>query len=389
MEAMIMSNNARREYLDAIRARYRLARKPSKKLILDEFCDTCGYHRKYAIRILNARPGRSVPPKLTSSGRRPQYQSPDVLAFLKRLWKASNLACGKRLKAMIPLWLPHDQTTSAQTRKLLLRISAATIDRRLAPVRRHHTKLGLATTKPGSLLKKHIPIKTNQWDEHIPGFLEADTVAHCGASMAGMFAFTLNSVDIATNWSEQRAAWGKGEQGILSALKSIEAALPFRVRGFDCDNGSEFINWTILDHYTKRKRPVAYTRSREYHKNDNAHVEGKNWTHVRQYLGYQRFDDPAIVPMLNDLYTSEWRLLMNFFVPSVKLLDKQRVKSSIIKTYDVPKTPWQRVLESPHVAPQRKLQLKKLFQQLNPFLLQQCVDMKIRRIIAVASHSRT
>ena len=384
-----MSNSAKREYLETIRARYRLARKPIKKLILDEFCDTCGYHRKYAIRILNARPGRFVPTKLTTSGRRPQYQSPDVLAFLKRLWKASNLACSKRLKAMIPLWLPHDQTTSAQTRKLLLSISAATIDRRLAPVRRHHTKLGLATTKPGSLLKKHIPIKTNQWDEHIPGFLEADTVAHCGSSMAGMFAFTLNSVDIATNWSEQRAAWGKGEQGILSALKSIEAALPFRVRGFDCDNGSEFINWTILDHYTKRKRPVAYTRSREYHKNDNAHVEGKNWTHVRQYLGYQRFDDPAIVPMLNDLYTTEWRLLMNFFVPSVKLLDKQRVKSRIIKTYDVPKTPWQRVLESPHVASQRKLELTKLFQQLNPFLLHQSVDKKIRRILTLASHSRT
>lgn len=382
-----MSTNAKREYLDAIRARYRLARKPTKKLILDEFCDTCGYHRKYAIRILNARPGRSTPPKLKTSGRRPQYQNPEVLAFLKRLWKASNLACGKRLKAMIPLWLPYDRTTSAQTRKLILRISAATIDRRLAPVRRHHTKLGLATTKPGSLLKKHIPIKTNQWDEHIPGFLEADTVAHCGSSMAGMFAFTLNSVDIATNWSEQRATWGKGEQGTLAALKSIEAALPFRVRGFDCDNGSEFVNWTILDHYTKRKRPVAYTRSREYHKNDNAHVEGKNWTHVRQYLGYQRFDDPAIVPMLNDLYTTDWRLLMNFFVPSVKLLDKQRIKSRTLKIYDVPKTPLQRVLESPHVAPQRKHELKQLFQQLNPFLLQQSVDKKIRLILARASHS--
>lgn len=382
-----MSNNAKREYLEAIRARYRLARKPIKKLILDEFCDTCGYHRKYAIRILNADPGRLIPTKRNRSGRRPQYQNPAVLVFLKRLWKASNLVCGKRLKAMIPLWLPHEPTTSAEARKLLFRISAASIDRLMAPVRRHHTKCGLATTKPGSLLKKHIPIKTNQWDEHIPGFLEADTVAHCGSSMAGMFAYTLNSVDIATNWSEQRALWGKGEQGTLSALKSIEAALPFRVRGFDCDNGSEFMNWTILTHYTKRKRPVAYTRSREYHKNDNAHVEGKNWTHVRQYLGYQRFDDPAIVPLLNELYTTEWRLLMNFFVPSVKLLDKQRVKSRTIKTYDAPKTPLQRVLESPHVASHRKRALKQSLQRLNPFLLQQCVDKKIRLILTRASHS--
>lgn len=379
-----MSSSAKREYLETIRARYRRARKPIKKPILDEFCDTCGYHRKYAIRILNARIGTT---KRKRSGRRPQYQHPDVLTFLKRLWKASNLACGKRLKAMIPLWLPHDQTTSAEARTLLVRIAPATIDRLLRPLRRLHTKRGLATTKPGSLLKKHIPIKTNQWDERIPGFLEADTVAHCGSSMAGMFAFTLNAVDIATNWSEQRALWGKGEQGTLAALTSIEAALPFRIRGFDSDNGSEFINWTILHHYTKRKRPVAYTRSREYHKNDNAHVEGKNWTHVRQYLGYQRFDDPTIVPLLNDLYTTEWRLLMNLFVPSVKLTNKQRVKSRIIKTYDAPKTPLQRVLESPHVAPQRKIELKALVHQLNPFFLQHCVDKKIRLILTRVSHS--
>ena len=255
-------------------------------------------------------------------------------------------------------------------------------------MRRLHTKRGLSTTKPGSLLKKQIPIKTNQWDEHVPGFLEADTVAHCGESTAGMFAYTLDALDIATNWSEQRALWGKGERGTLAALTSIEATLPFRIRGFDCDNGSEFINWTILAHYTDRKRPVAYTRSREYHKNDNAHVEGKNWTHVRQYLGYQRFDDPTIVPLLNDLYTNEWRLLMNFFLPSVKLIDKRRVRSHIIKTHDTPKTPLQRVLQSPHVDPQRKRQLRNLLNQLNPFLPQQSVDKKIRLILARASLSR-
>jgi hypothetical protein len=384
-----MSNTAKREYIDAIRERYRCASKRGKKRILDECCQVCRYNRKYAIRVLNA-PSRSSRAHVS---RRPgpprQYTHPDILRFLKRLWKASNLACGKRLKVMIALWLPFDQSIAAEARERLNAISPATIDRLLAPLRHLHTKRGLATTKPGSLLKKHIPIKTNQWDEHIPGFLEADTVAHCGSSMAGMFAFTLNAVDIATNWSEQRALWGKGEQGTLAALTSIEAALPFRVRGFDCDNGSEFMNWTILEHYAKRKRPVAYTRSREYHKNDNAHVEGKNWTHVRQYLGYQRFDDPAIIPLLNDLYTTEWRLLMNFFIPSVKLMHKLRVKSRTIKTYDAPKTPLQRVLQSPHVAPQRKRELTMLCQQLNPFLLQQCVDKKNRAILARTPHSRT
>lgn len=382
-----MSNRSKREYVDTIRERYRLASKRDKQRILDECCHVCGYHRKYAIRVLNAAQRATPPHDSRRPGPSPQYTHPDILRFLKRLWKASNLACGKRLKVMIALWLPFDRSIAAEARERLTTISAATIDRMLAPVRRLHIKRGLATTKPGSLLKKHIPIKTNQWDEHVPGFLEADTVAHCGSSMAGMFAFTLNAVDIATNWSEQRALWGKGEHGTLTALRSIEAALPFRIRGFDCDNGSEFINWTILDHYTKRKRPVAYTRSREYHKNDNAHVEGKNWTHIRQYLGYERFDDTTIVPLLNNLYTNEWRLLMNFFRPSVKLTAKHRIKSRTIKTYDSPKTPLQRVLESPHVAPQRKRELKQLFEQLNPFLLQQCVDKKIRAILARVSHS--
>lgn len=387
MGVMIMSNRAKREYLEAIRARYRMARKPMKKLILDEFCETCGYHRKYAIRVLNARKKSPNTQTRKRSGRPPQYQHPAIVAFLKQLWKASNLACGKRLKAMIPLWLPYDTQTPPEARKLLFHISAATIDRLLAPLRHKYTKLGLATTRPGSLLKKHIPIKTNQWDEHVPGFLEADTVAHCGSSMAGMFAYTLNSVDIATTWSEQRAIWGKGEHGTLTALKSIEKDLPFRIRGFDCDNGSEFLNWTIHDHYTKRKRAVSFTRSREYHKNDNAHVEGKNWTHVRQYLGYQRFDDPDIVPLLNDLYMSEWRHVMNFFLPSVKLIEKKRVKSRTIKTYDAPMTPFQRVLKSPHVAPQRKRELSKIFRDLNPFQLQRAMSAKIRIILAHASRT--
>lgn len=383
-----MSSASKREYLEAIRERYQHARKRSKQRILDELCTVCQYNRKYAIRLLNGPPPGKGVRSPRRAGRAPQYADPEILRFLKRLWKAGNLPCGKRLKAMIPLWLPSDPSISSDVRHKLESVSAATIDRLLAPLRHLYCKRGLTTTKPGSLIKKHIPIKTNQWDEHVPGFLEADTVAHCGTSMAGMFAFTLNTVDIATNWTEQRALWGRGERATVEALTSIEQALPFRLRGFDCDNGSEFINWTILTHYTKRKRPVAYTRSREYHKNDNAHIEGKNWTHVRQYLGYERFDDPILVDMLNDLYTTEWRLLMNVFLPSTKLTDKQRVKSRIIKLHDAPQTPLQRVLASPHVAPQKKRELKALMQQLNPFDLQQCMDKKIRAILIRASHPR-
>jgi hypothetical protein len=287
---------------------------------------------------------------------------------------------------MIPLWLPHyGNVLEDELLQLLTSIAPATIDRLLAPLRTRYSKHGLATTKPGSLIKKHIPIKTNQWDEHAPGFLEADTVAHCGSSTAGVFAYTVNMVDIATTWTEQRATWGKGEAGVLDAIISIEQMLPFPVRGFDCDNGSEFINWPLLKHFTQRPRPVQYTRSREYQKNDNAHIEEKNWTIVRQYLGYERFEHPRIVPLLNDLYTTQWRLLMNFFLPSMKLIEKRRFRSKIIKRHSAPLTPLQRVLASPHVDPNTKRQLILLARQLNPFDLQRQVHAKIKHVLRLAT----
>lgn len=382
----MMSTTSKREYLHSIRIRYQASPKAVKTTILNEFCRICEYDRKYALRLLNPKPYHLIGSVKSNSGRPATYHHPEILAFLKRLWIASNLACGKRLKAMIPLWLPFDESGISQNnQKLLLTMSAATIDRRLAPLRSRYTKKGLATTKPGSLLKKHIPIKTNQWDERIPGFIEADTVAHCGTSMSGIFVFTLNTVDIATGWTEQRALWGKGEQGVLEALKSIESALPFSLKGFDCDNGSEFMNWTILKHFQDRKRPVHYTRSREYQKNDNAHIEGKNWTHIRQYLGYDRFEDQRMVTLMNNLYSSEWRLLFNFFLPSVKLLAKERIKSKTIKHFDSPKTPFQRLLESTSVSRNTKDDLQILFKTLNPFYLQKIMSKKIRIILQLAT----
>jgi hypothetical protein len=382
----MMSTPSKREYLSSIKTRYQTSPKGVKTMILNEFCRVCEYDRKYAIRLLQSKSQGLSNHIKAKCGRPTTYHHPEILAFLKRLWIASNLACGKRLKVMMSLWLPFDDTGISQTNQtLLLRISAATIDRLLAPLRSRYTKKGLATTKPGSLLKKHIPIKTNQWDERIPGFIEADTVAHCGTSMAGMFVFTLNTVDIATGWTEQRALWGKGEQGVLAALKSIETALPFSLKGFDCDNGSEFMNWTILKHFQDRKRPVQYTRSREYQKNDNAHIEGKNWTHIRQYLGYDRFEDQRMIALMNNLYTSEWRLLFNFFLPSVKLLAKERLKSKTIKHFDVPKTPFQRLLESKKVTQKTREDLQLLFTTLNPFSLQKIMSKKIRIILQLAT----
>jgi hypothetical protein len=211
------------------------------------------------------------------------YDPQALLKPLKRIWVASNLPCSKRLKALLPLWLPGYMEQfgplPAQTHSALVHISAATIDRLLRPARIRYQKTGRATTKPGTLLKKHIPIKTDQWDESRPGFLEADTVAHCGTSLSGMFAYTIDCVDIATGWSEQRAVWGKGETGVLEQIHHIKKSLPFALLGFDCDNGSEFLNHHLLRHFTQRKRPIQFTRSRPYHKDDNAHIEQKNWTH--------------------------------------------------------------------------------------------------------------
>jgi hypothetical protein len=392
-----MSTRAKKEYLDAICERYRWSSKKEKQSILDEFCQVCGYNRKYAIRLLHARlfcsKTRSAQPKGVTcgqAGRPKQYNDPLVFEFLIQLWRATNLACSKRLKAIIPLWLPfYDRPVKAHTIDLLTRISASTIDRLLRPVRGRYSKFGLATTKPGSLLKKHIPIKTNQWNEHVPGFLEADTVAHCGSSVAGMFVYTVNITDIATGWTEQRATWGKGEQGVLAAIQGIEEALPFPVRGFDCDNGSEFLNWPLLKYFTHRHRPAQYTRSREYYKNDNAHIEGKNWTHVRQYLGYQRLEQKRSVNDMNNLYTTEWRLLLNFFLPSVKLQGKERVGSKTIKKHDAPQTPVQRLLASEQTPPRVKRQLQQQLTTLNPFYLQHQISMKIKKILRYATPTQS
>lgn len=250
---------------------------------------------------------------------------------------------------------------------VLSKISPSTIDRLLKPARAKYKKRGRATTKPGTLLRKQIPIKTNQWDETRPGFLEADTVAHCGDTVAGMFVYTANFTDIATGWTEQRAVWGKGEAGVLAQIKDVEQHLPFALRGFDCDNGGEFINHHLIRYFSQRKEPISFTRSRSYHKDDNCHVEQKNWTHVRQWFGHHRLDNPKFVPLMNKLYRSEWRLYHNFFLPSVKLVEKKMVASKTIKRYDKPKTPYQKVIESPEIPNSVKHFLKEQFENLNPF----------------------
>ncbi len=376
-----MGKNERQAYLKAIRSRYWRAARKAKTKILDEFCAVCGYHRKYAIRLLNQR---GKPRKKRRPGRKPIYASPELLTALKRIWFASDQMCSKKLKAAIPLWLPYYATVykalTAQTQGKLLAVSAATIDRLLKPVRVTHGRKGLSGTRPDSLLKHQIPIRTHFWDISQPGFMEADTVAHCGNSLAGSFIWSLTMTDIHTTWTESRATWDKGAQGVLAQIRDIEGRLPFALQGFDCDNGSEFLNWHLLRYFTDHPSVTSFTRSRPYKKNDNAHVEQKNWSHVRQLFGYDRFEDRQILPLMNNLYANEWSLYQNHFCPSMKLREKKRINSKYYKKYDSPRTPYHRVMASEHVSEQTKEHLKTVHESLNPFILKKNIEKKLRVI---------
>jgi len=369
-------------YLHNMRERYQGASRSEKGLILDEFCATSKQHRKSAIRVLNLKPKPRRYP--ASRGRHKIYKPEDVIKPLKDIWLACDQICGQRLKRAIPLWLPfyenHFDALPHATMEQLKIMSSATIDRLLKP-HRALSRRGISGTKPGSLLKTQIPIATAQWDNDVPGFVEADTVAHCGESLSGDFVWSLTLVDIATTWTENRATWNKGSAGVLAAIQSIEEQLPFAIKGFDSDNGSEFLNHHLLHYFTDKK--VQFTRSRPYKKNDNAHVEQKNWTHVRQLLGYERFDNPKLVPLLNNLYSKDISLLRNHFLPTVKLLKKKRVGAKIIKKHSSPTTPYERVLVSPHINDEVKLELEKVHNKLDPFMLEKRIQKQLQKIYAL------
>jgi hypothetical protein len=381
-----MSPRSKKEYREAVHLRYKNATRDEKTAILYESCATCGCHRKHAIRVFRGFK-RFTKPKAKKRGKPSLYQNEAIIKPLKEIWLAANLPCSKRLKVILPIWLPGYVQLfgelSPNITPALLKISPATIDRILKPTRIHYNKRGRSTTKPGTLLRKQIPVKTNQWNESRPGFLEADTVAHCGDSTSGMYANTIDFVDIATALTEQRAVWGKGKTGVLEQIKNIEKTLPFPILDFDCDNGGEFLNYHLFRHFTERKQPVQFTRSRAYQKNDNAHIEQKNWTHIRQWLGYDRLNNPRVVPLLNNLYNNEWRLFHNFFCPSVKLVAKERIGSKTIKRHDSPKTPYQRTIDPPYIHESIKHSLSKQLEKLNPFLLRKTMDKKLKKIFSI------
>jgi hypothetical protein len=378
-----MGKTERRAYLDAIRTRYRRANKADKTTILNEFCAVCGYHRKYALRLLG-KPFRRKPKRPGKPGPASRYDIPELVTALRTIWLASDQLCSKRLKAALPLWLPHydtgDEPLSAGTLLLLSTISASTIDRLLKPIRVKLGYRGLSGTKPGTLLKKHIPIQAGAWDVTTPGFMEADTVAHCGDSLAGDFVWSLTMTDICTGWTECRATWNKGADGVMTQIKAIQVALPFAIKGFDCDNGSEFLSWHLLRYFQSHTQPIQFTRSRPYHSNDNAHVEQKNWSCVRQLFGYDRLSDPKMVKRMNEVYANEFSLFTNFFCPTLKLVSKAREGSKWVRKHSKPITPAQRLIEHSEMPQATKDKLQAQMKTLNPFLIQQRLQVKLKAV---------
>lgn len=379
-----MSQTSKWEYLKAICPRYHKASKALRRLILNEFCQICGYNRKYAIRLLNSSPPQQ--PKPQKRKRRVTYGH-QVISLLTAMWETAGYPCSTRLKALLPLWLPWAKKRfhpPAHVEGQLLCISPATIDRRLKAKKRLLKNRLYGRTKPGTLLKHHIPIKTDCWDVSTPGFTEVDLVSHSGNSADGEFLHSLNMTDIHTTWVESRAVMGKGQTRVLDAMQAIEHALPFPLRGIDSDNGSEFINYH-LKAFCDRKG-IQFTRGRPYKKDDNAHIEQKNWTHVRKIFGYLRYDSQPALEAMNDLYRHELRLFQNLFLPSVKLLRKVRVGSKLKRLYEQPQTPFERLAVCPGADPTKLAALTKLKGSTDPFELAKTIERKLDRISQMATH---
>jgi len=374
-----MSLSAKREALARIHGRYQRAGRPFKTRILDEFCATCGYHRKAALRLLN-RPLRTTPPK--RSGPKLLYEPAAVLPVLKAVWLASDQMCSKLLQAALPAWLEHHERRSAPLpeafRKKLLKISPAQIDRLLRPARVQHPKKGLSATRPGTLLRQAVPTRGGPPDTTRPGSVEADTVAHCDDSTEGAYVNSLTFTDLYSGWTENRAVWNKSADAVLAQLRELEQVVPYAMQDFHTDNGGEFLNWALHRHLTGRPAKVPWTRSRAYRKNDNAHCEQKNWTHVRQLFGHERFGHPELVPLMNDLYGREWSQFTNHFKPTFKLWQREKQDGKTRRIYEAkPRTPYQRLLDSPDIPEATKTRLRAEHAALDPFALKKGIETKL------------
>ena len=379
-----MSEAEKRCILSVLRTRYERVNKSRKSAIITELCERLSIGRKHAIRLLNSHEvGRPRNPH--KRGRPGRYQDKAFKDALRKIWKTTRYPCGRALKSAIPLWIGAIEADigrfSPDIRERLLAISAPTIDRILRP---YKVTKGKSFTRPGGF-RDEIPIQGNIWDVECPGFMETDTAVMCGGSLLGEFVNTLTMVDISCIWTETRVIFGKGSNAAFDAIRDIEHSLPFPVLGYDADNGGEVLNrhlysYFYTDRIAKGQPPVHVTRSRAYHKNDNAHVEQRNDTLVRKYLGYERMEFKEIVPLLNYYYAEVVCPLVNHFMPSFKLADKVVVNSRMRRIYRAPMTPYQRLMESGFLTSNQKLRLELTHKALNPVALSK-EEFRLRRLI--------
>ena len=374
-----MSKEATREYVVRTRIRYEaMTGKRAKGCVLDEFCATTGMERKHAIKVLRA-PGD--PPE--RRGRKPTYGADESNA-LRAMWMEAGQPCSKLMKPVMDCYVQSHElahgTFEPALKEKLLKISESSIDRLLKPARvasgpRRNRSAGVAA------VRREVPIRAGEWRVAEPGWIEADTVAHCGGNMAGNFVWTLTATDILTQWTEVRSMWNRGAASTFERLREIEAALPFGIRGFDSDNGPEFMNWHLLNYFRAEGKTVEVSRSRPYQKNDNAHVEQKNGTHVRGFLGHIRIDDSECVDPLNKAMVL-WSLWKNLYAPVMRLISKTREGGRYKKRYDKARTPAQRVLECAMVTEDRKAAIRQLLAETDCFAMKKQVDRLLADVFA-------
>lgn len=381
-----MTASARREYVRRMQGLYQEAgRKKERSRLVGQVSETLGCHRKHAGRVMRGKtPVREGPFRK----REPKY--PDhLIRILELVWEATQHLWSVRLKAALPLWMgwikkrwPLDPGEE----RLLLSMSSATIDRRLAPYKKRLSRKIYGGTKPGRWLRQTIPIQTESWNVPEPGWLESDTVSHSGSSAAGLFAYTLNQVDLCSGWVEMRALLGKGSKEVIEACGEMKREMPFEQKGMDTDCGEEFINYE-MDRWC-RAQGIKRFRSRPYKKNDQAHIEQKNGTHVRRLIGWDRYDTSQAVEAMNSLYRQEWRFLTNLFLPSVKLANKLRVGSRIKRVYQDAKTPFDRLWDSGFGDRNKLHEFHRMREDLDPFELAKAVDKKLEAIWKLSTKAR-
>jgi hypothetical protein len=380
-----MSNEAVNEYLNSIRESYRKSDRKGKTRLLHHAVLATGRDRKHLIKKLSKGPEKAPTPR----GRKSKY-GPELLPPLKAIWLLMEQPCAKKLKVLLPRILPAFLKREALPVKLqeaLLQISPASIDRRLKEIR---IQRGIPATKAptSSWYKSAIPVMPKDYNITAPGYAQADTVSHCGEDASGAFASTLTLTDIDSHWTEMRATWTKRHGGIIDALRSIEKSLPFTLHTIKFDSGSEFMNYDVISALRSygeniRPKPITIYRSRPYRKNDNCYVEQKNLTHVRQFIGYDRIENQNATRLLNEIYRDLWCPFLNFFMPTFKLIRKERIGSRIKKKYEEPKTPYERVMASSTVPEATKKALRARYEALDPIELKLAIEEKLKLLMRI------